>query len=133
MLRIAVAAALAAALTGCGLAHADRVNGLTRQELAHESDRSICHAFVNSPAAMAERQARGLGDCSQVTLKCREMGYPIGHPQYLQCRQTLAQEDAAAAAHAAAAASAAAAAAAATPQPRAPTICNRVGNSVFCN
>jgi len=106
----------AAVLGACGLAHADRVNGLTRQQLALESDQSICHQFVNSQAALAERAARNLGDCSPVTLKCRSMGYPVGSTAYLQCRQTFAAE--------AMAASAAAAAA--------PTTCTRNGNTVTC-
>ena len=127
-----LAALAATALGACGLAHADRVNGLTRQQLARESDQSICHQLVNSPAAMAERTARNLGDCSPVTLKCRAMGYPVGSATYLQCRQTLAQEDMAAsaayAANQAAAANAAAAARAATP-----TTCIKTGNMVTCN
>jgi hypothetical protein len=80
----------------------------------------------NTPAALAERAARNLGDCSLVTLKCRSMDYPVSSTAYLQCRQTFAAE--AMAASAASAASAAAAARAATP-----VTCTGLGNLVTRN
>src|SRR5262245_54427159 len=129
MMKPAAIIATATFLAACGLAHADRVNQLTRQQLAHESDQSICHAFVTSQAALAERAARNLGDCSPVTLKCRAMGYPVGSTAYLQCRQTFAAEAMAAAAEDAASAAAAANAAAAV-RAATPTTCIRTGNMV---
>jgi hypothetical protein len=81
---------------------------------AHESDRAICSTNVHGAAALAERQARGLGDCSEFAIQCRAMGYPAGHPQHLHCRQTLAQEYAAY-------------------MSGGPTVCTKAGNSVICN
>jgi hypothetical protein len=114
-LPLAALVAMCALAGGCGYAHADRVNALTREQLAHESDGSICHGWVNSPAAAAERQARGLGDCSVFAVRCKAMGYPATSPEHLRCRQTLAQEYAA---HMAGGG---------------PTVCNKVGNTMICN
>ena len=130
MIRTAITLAAAAALGGCGIAHADRINQLSREQLVMESDQSICHPYVSSRAALIERQARNLGDCSWVTLQCRSMGYPVGSAGYLHCRQTFAQEQMARAqADAANVAAAQAAAAAAS----SPTTCTRWWrNTVTC-
>jgi hypothetical protein len=44
---------------------------------------------------MAERQQRGLADCSEAHLECKAMGYTMGTELYLRCRTMIAQRNAA--------------------------------------
>jgi len=44
---------------------------------------------------MAERERRGLADCSEAHRQCKAMGYTMGTELYLRCRTMIAQQDAA--------------------------------------
>ena len=89
MHRLFLAAALltiSVSLAACGLAMAHRVSGMNANEIQTLDNRSLCNRFADGAVVAAERQRRGLGDCSHAHLKCTALGYSMGTPLYLQCR-----------------------------------------------
>jgi len=56
----------------------------------------LCRPWTSSSTAvMAERERRGLADCSEAHRQCKAMGYTMGTELYLRCRTMIAQQDAA--------------------------------------
>lgn len=83
-------------LVACGLVASSNISQMTAPELKAVSDERLCNRYVShTPAVMAERAARDLGDCNPDHVECKGMGYQKGSELYLQCRQMLAQREAA--------------------------------------
>ena len=127
----------ASLLSGCGLAVSNQINGMNETQLASVNDGDLCNPNVATVAADNERAKRGLGDCSMAHRRCRSMGYEMGTPPYLQCRQVIGQEEMQQAALRQKMASDFMKAAQPPPLPPPPmpttTRCNTWGNTTTCN
>jgi hypothetical protein len=97
MLRTSVSAMLLAALasftSACGLVRSAQISKMDPVEIQSVSNQQLCSPYNGGPVVAAERQRRGLGDCSPASQHCVEMGYPPGTSLYLQCQALKAQQD----------------------------------------
>lgn len=83
-------------LTACGVVRSNQIANMDAQQVRTVSDSDLCRPWTSSSAAvMAERERRGLADCSAAHRQCKAMGYTSGTQLYLQCRTMLAQSEAA--------------------------------------
>jgi hypothetical protein len=89
-------------LSACRVVQGNQISAMNTQQVQTLSDRQVCNHFASSATLTAERQRRGLADCSDAALQCKSMGYAPGTALYLQCRTMIATADAANAATAAA-------------------------------
>jgi hypothetical protein len=81
-------------LAACGVVRSNQIASMDAQQVQALSDDDLCRPGTTSnPAVMAERQQRGLADCSGGHRECRAMGYTLGTPLYLQCRTMIAQRE----------------------------------------
>jgi len=94
-MKLLMVSALALALAGCGIVRDNQVAAMTPDEVRTLRDGELCRSGTASPNVMAERQRRGLADCSEAHLECRAMGYTMGTELYLACRAMVAQRQAA--------------------------------------
>jgi hypothetical protein len=125
-------------LTACGVVRSNQIANMDAQQVRTISDGDLCRPWTSSNAAvMAERERRGLADCSEAHRQCKAMGYTAGTQLYLQCRSMLAQTEAANAAAANAAAVQMAAPPTPAPLPPLPRMVNctsmGMGNMVTTN
>lgn len=124
-------------LSGCGLVNSAAINKATSQaELVKYTDDQLCNPNVSATATVqSERRARNLGDCSTSHRRCAQLGYRVGDPQYLSCRQAVASEIAAER-QAQISSSAILLQQGATmmqaPPPPKPTVCNFIGQTMIC-
>jgi hypothetical protein len=91
--RLLVIAALSG-LSACGVIRGSQVSQMDAAQIAQVSDRDLCRTYSSGEVVMAERQRRGLADCSVAHLKCRQMGYAPGTEIYLKCRAMVANQEA---------------------------------------
>jgi hypothetical protein len=83
---------LALLLTACSLVRSNQVANMDAEQLHSVNDDDLCLSGTSSNrAVIAERQRRGLGDCSKAHRECKAMGYMRGTELYLQCRAMQAQ------------------------------------------
>jgi hypothetical protein len=86
---------LALLLTACGLVRSNQIASMDAEQLLSVNDDDLCLSGTSSNrAVIAERQRRGLGDCSKAHRECRAMGFTRGTELYLQCRTLQAQLEA---------------------------------------
>ena len=122
-------------LAACGAVDSANISEMTSPELKAVSDQRLCNRYVsNTPAVMAERSARDLGDCDPGHIECKNMGFKKGTDLYLQCRMQATQIAAQQAAAQQAAGNAMVQQGAAMMKP--PTVtntdCTTFGNSLNC-
>jgi hypothetical protein len=67
---------------------------MDRQTIQTASDTEVCNPYASGNIVAAERQRRGLGDCSAAHLSCIQNGFTPGTSAYLDCRQLAIQQEA---------------------------------------
>jgi hypothetical protein len=83
-------------LAACGVVRSNQIAHMDAQQVRAVSDSDLCRPWTSSSTAvMAERERRGLADCSEAHRQCKTMGYTPGTQLYLQCRSMFAQTEAA--------------------------------------
>src|SRR3974390_1067998 len=83
-------------LAACGAVRSNQIASMDTRQVRTLSDDDLCRPWTTSNAAVvAERQQRGLADCSSAHRECRSMGYTLGTELYLQCRTMIAMRDSA--------------------------------------
>lgn len=86
---------IAFALSGCNTVRGIRASNMDETEITQASDKALCAPLASGEIVEAEKIRRGLGDCSSAHLQCHSMGLQTGTSDYLQCRQSIIQQDAA--------------------------------------
>ncbi len=81
-------------VAGCGLVRSSQVSQMDTSAIQAASDKDLCNPYANGQVVAAERQRRGLGDCSPAGVACIQNGFAPGTPGYLNCRQLAIQQEA---------------------------------------
>jgi hypothetical protein len=82
-------------LAGCASPSAEMISASSPDQLRMVATDSLCSRHAGGANVTAERQRRGLSDCSQADQSCANGGYRAGSPGYARCRSDLAQQAAA--------------------------------------
>jgi len=73
-------------LAGCSSTAGGENSDFAPTELRGVAIAALCKPYAQSPSVDAERQRRGLGDCSPGDQACVKAGYPAGSSDYARCR-----------------------------------------------
>jgi hypothetical protein len=79
-------------LAGCASTAGDVISEFNPEQLRVLPTNSLCKPYVQGPNVTAERQRRGLSDCSPADQACASAGYPAGSPNYAHCRATASSQ-----------------------------------------
>jgi hypothetical protein len=73
-------------LTGCASANADDASRYEPGQLRMLTANALCKSYLQGRDVAAERQRRGLADCSPSDQVCSTAADPVGSPNYARCR-----------------------------------------------
>ena len=73
-------------LTGCASASSDDASRYEPDQLRMLTTNALCKPYLQGRNVAAERQRRGLGDCSPSDQVCSTASDPVGSPNYARCR-----------------------------------------------
>jgi hypothetical protein len=73
-------------VAGCTSTVGDAISRFDPEQLRMLATTSLCKTYAQGQNVVAERQRRGLSDCSPADQACASAGYPAGSPNYAHCR-----------------------------------------------
>jgi hypothetical protein len=80
-------------ISGCGIVRSNRISDMSPTQVRSVATGDLCNKLVDGTTAVAERQRRGLSDCSYEDQQCVKAGFASGTPQYDTCRANFRRQE----------------------------------------